>query len=225
MDPITVATLLGTCTAVAGRVATAVLALNGLISKFSKADRNISRLGAQLNLFHATVEQLRQWLQKATVLSDTLKHTIQQSLHACDDVIADIDEHVWKIQPKPGEEGVRFYNRIRHIWDEATILEQERRLTTQFQALDLFIRVLQLYVSSLIVVPVYPSSNLTILPGMPPVTKTRCSKVLQARMYWNVALKMRELFESRDILVPDTSHPRLTAERILMPNSALMKSS
>jgi len=144
MDPISVATLLGTCTALAGRVALTAVALHRLISTFKNADRDISRLGTQLNLFNATIEQLRQWLDRASVPSDNLRQTIHSALAACDDIVADIEEHVGKAQPKPGEEGLGLLNRVRYIWDERTVVEQERRLATQFQIIDFLIRVLQL---------------------------------------------------------------------------------
>jgi hypothetical protein len=144
MDPISAISLLGVCAAIAGRVASTVMAMNGLVSDLRNADRSISRLAAQLSLFNATIEQLHEWLGRAAALSQNLQRTLHLALAACSDIVSDIEEYVAKVQPRPGEQAAGLADRLRYIWNEKMIVEQERRLATQFQALDLFIRLLQL---------------------------------------------------------------------------------
>jgi len=139
MEPISIISLVVTCTAIATKLVTIIKSLNNIVAK---TDRSAARLAAQLRLFGATVNQLQQWLNKGTAISTGLKATMQLSLQSCTGIITDIDEHVNRVMLPTG--GVGAIGKARHHWDGKTIQEYERMLATQFQAFDLLIRLLTL---------------------------------------------------------------------------------
>jgi hypothetical protein len=143
MDPLSILSLVGTCTSIATSVISAIRTLDELISKARTPDRPASRLTAQLRLFKATVDELKTWLNKAAIISPVLKSVMRTTLRDCEDVISDIEDHVRRVAPKRGD-GSTLIENIKLRWNERAIQDYERMLGVQFQTFDLFTRLLSL---------------------------------------------------------------------------------
>ncbi|KAK3936040.1 ankyrin repeat-containing domain protein [Diplogelasinospora grovesii] len=142
-----VVSVIAGCASVAKAVAQTVSTITDLVNALNHADRNISRLAIQLGLFKETVSQLQSFIKKGPILSANLQQTILSSLHGCEDIIKDIEEHANKVRVLPGETQTAFqkrFRKIRHVWSEKDVLQDEAMLTRQFQMLDFFIRSVQL---------------------------------------------------------------------------------
>ena len=59
MDPITIISLIGTCSAITVRVGSLINSLASLRGRFQETEQSIRRLINQLSLFQGTVEELR----------------------------------------------------------------------------------------------------------------------------------------------------------------------
>lgn len=145
MDPISVVSLLGICTSITTKLVSVSRDLEELITKVRAIDRTTTQLAAQLKMFSVTVAQLQQWLANDATMSDLIKETMQSALIACNEVVTEIEDHVRRITPPDGGR-LGVADTIRALWNERTVQDYIRMVTTQFQAFNLFIQLLALYV-------------------------------------------------------------------------------
>jgi hypothetical protein len=143
MDPLAIVSLIGTCTSIATRVLATMRDLDELITKIKNIDKAASQLAAQLKLFSGAVTQLQQWIGRATAISNTVRDTLRSALSACDEIVAEIEDHVKRMMPREGSR-IGFLETFRALWNERTVQDHIRMLTTQFQTFSLFIQLLGL---------------------------------------------------------------------------------
>jgi hypothetical protein len=144
MDPVTIVTLVGSCTAIAQRLAATLVDLNDLRGRYKNVEQSIVMLSSQVALTNATISQLREWLEKPMPKSSQVNTELQSSLDACELVVSGIQDHISRVKVNSASGKLRFTGRIRHLWDENTVKEHERKLNSQFQVLILFLQVFQM---------------------------------------------------------------------------------
>jgi hypothetical protein len=95
-------------------------------------------------LTSTTVSQLRQWLNSSKGLGRQRRIDLGATLDACQLVVVGIQEHV--SNAKSGNDGnvMGFGGMVRDIWGEREVKEYERQLVHQFQAIRVFLQVVQM---------------------------------------------------------------------------------
>lgn len=149
MDPISIVSLVGTCAAIASRGVSLVESLLDLSRRFQSASRSATQLSNRLLLFNATLGQLRAYLQHETTASRRTRATLRLFLSACDDELSTIKNHVDTSLRSASSHRPSILGRARHMWNEAAVLECERKLGLQLQTLNNYIQLVQLYVTLL----------------------------------------------------------------------------
>jgi hypothetical protein len=139
--------LIGSATAIVKAVYMTSSGLNDVLNALRNADKNITRLAAQLELFGVTIEELTIWLKQNPTLSSRLERAIRLSLNSCEVVISDLKECVTRVKPSKGETRSGFMKKVRLLWNENAIMEHERMLSTQFQMFTVIIGLKGLYVT------------------------------------------------------------------------------
>ncbi|KAF8857821.1 ankyrin, partial [Acephala macrosclerotiorum] len=144
MDPVSIVGLVGTCLAISGKIVSITAGLQQIVGAFKKADKDIKRISNQLDVFNATIEQLRIWLDRNRSLSSSFRKTISTAFEHCDVIVSDIEEQVQAVQPEPGQSKSSFSRKLKHLWNDNIIKEYERMISNQFIAFTTVIQVVHL---------------------------------------------------------------------------------
>jgi ABC-type transporter Mla subunit MlaD len=144
MDPVSIVGLVGSCLAIGGNIVSVITGLQQIVKAFKEADKNIAQLSTQLDLFNATIEQLRIWLNDNRSLSSSLRNTMKTAFENCDVIVSDIEERVQAVQRQPGESESSFGRKVKHLWNDNAIKEHERMINNQLVAFTLLIQMVQL---------------------------------------------------------------------------------
>lgn len=144
MDPVSIVGLVGSCIAIGGKVVSITAGLQQIIKAFKEADKNIARLSTQLGLFNVTIEEIRIWLDRNQSLSSSFRKTMKTAFENCDVIVSDIEKRVQDVQPQLGESESSFGRKLKHMWNDNAIKEDERMIINQLVAFNTVIQVVQL---------------------------------------------------------------------------------
>lgn len=133
MDPATIVGLTASCFTIGQKFVSVTIGLQGLVRDFKDADKNISRLTTQLNIFQATIDQFRIWLDGNPSLSSSIRD-MKTAFEQCDVVLSDLEKRVQAVQPRPGDSKTSLINRLKHTYHKNLIQEAETMINNQFTA-------------------------------------------------------------------------------------------
>jgi ABC-type transporter Mla subunit MlaD len=123
MVPVSIVGLVGSCLAIGGNIVSVTTGLQQIVKAFKEADKNIAQLSNQLDLFNATIEQLRIWLNDNRSLSSSLRNTMKTAFENCDVIVSNIEERMQAVQRQPGESELSFGRKVTHLWNDNAIKE------------------------------------------------------------------------------------------------------
>lgn len=138
MGPVTIVSLVATCATLATKAATAANSLDAFVKSYRAVDRSVYSLATTLRLFGESLSQLQGWLEGNCVLSRSLKRTIQSSVQDFRIILDDLEEHVSSVQPRNGQD-IGFRERIKHLWNNKNVENQEAKLHSQLQTVMMII--------------------------------------------------------------------------------------
>ncbi|ETS79432.1 hypothetical protein PFICI_09285 [Pestalotiopsis fici W106-1] len=139
MDPVTGIGLASSCLGIITKIVSMGKQLDTFVKDFRSAPKDIIRLSEQLSIFREVLAQLEAWLKQRPDISLSMSGTVRKSLTECAIIIEDIHSHVLSVSPKPGEDSIGFWRRIRHLWAEDHVKEHERMISSQFHIFTLLV--------------------------------------------------------------------------------------
>ncbi|KAK0609983.1 ankyrin repeat-containing domain protein [Bombardia bombarda] len=140
MEAIALVALIGTCTTLAGQAASAAKRIDTFITRYRKADRSLASLRTKLLLFSESLDQLQQWLDQTSVVSQDLKTIIKLAMDDCEVVLGELQGYVVaKVKPTEREKKVSFATKMTHLWVQSALQQEDQRLNSQLQTVILLI--------------------------------------------------------------------------------------
>jgi len=144
MDPITAASLAGTCTALVTKLASAAKGLHAVVAGLHDAGHTIKHLADQVDLMEIVFRRLNQSINDIPGVTQHERDKFHSGISSCDVVVSDLLLHVQSIQPAEGETGPSLARRVRLLWNDEQVKEKLAMLNTSLQLFQTFLVVLQL---------------------------------------------------------------------------------
>jgi len=145
MEPVSILSIAAATSTIIVRVGTLVHSLTSLASKFRHAQRSATQLATRLQLFSETLRELETYIRRATQLLRRAKSMLRLSLIACEDVLAEIEGYVANANRQTSR--LSIFGRAKHLWNEESVTECERKLSISLQVLSSYIQLLNLLVA------------------------------------------------------------------------------
>ena len=114
--------------------------MSDFISHLKGANRSIAFLASHLDLTAAVVDELERWLNRSPNLQRRSRLQLASAIASCRVIVEDIEEHVAKVRPRPGEGTSTFKQKVTLIWNDTIIREHQEALSHSLQAFQILIK-------------------------------------------------------------------------------------
>ena len=135
------------CATLAKTAATAVSGLNDLCRRYNEVEDAHDHLIVHTSTLECAMTALSSQMNRRPSIaqSEGFEDRLRASVSTCQRLMGDIDGHVRHV--KANAEQVSFKGKFKHIWNEPGVLQWERQLSVQVQALTLLLQISMMQVT------------------------------------------------------------------------------
>jgi len=144
MDPVSALGLAASCVGLVANIASASKGLSDFITQLKEADKSITYLASHLGLIEIVVDELQRWLGANPNLERRSRIQLASAFKSCDVIVSDIEQHLARVRPKPGEKASSLKQKLTLLWNDSVIKEHREALSHCLQAFQILVSLTQL---------------------------------------------------------------------------------
>jgi hypothetical protein len=138
MDPFTILSTIGTCMTVLKVTVSGVQSVWELKKQYDQVDLNVAGIRSKLQSIQFSLSLLEKWIRNGGGDAELVVQ-LQSSIHTCSVVVAGINAEI-----RGASEPASIKDKLKLLWNENVVLEIERKLDSQINALSFLLNTVQL---------------------------------------------------------------------------------
>jgi hypothetical protein len=138
MDPFTILSTIGTCMSVLKVAVGGVQSIWELKKQYDQVDISVAGIRSKLQSVQFSLSLLERWVRNGGGDAELVTQ-LQSSIHTCSVVVSGINAEI-----RGASEPASLRNKLKLLWNENVVIEVERKLDSQINALSFLLNTVQL---------------------------------------------------------------------------------